>query len=55
VAKQHLNLDRLAIVIVGDRARIEAPLKATGIAPLRFYDLEGNPVGPAAEPAVPRR
>ncbi|MGH8636712.1 MAG: M16 family metallopeptidase [Burkholderiales bacterium] len=44
VAKQHLDLDRLAIVIVGDRSVIEAPLKATGIAPIVHYDIEGEPV-----------
>ena len=43
VAKQYVTLDRLAIVIVGDRATIEAPLKKTGIAPIVHYDIEGNP------------
>jgi hypothetical protein len=38
-------VDNLAIVIVGDRSVIEGPLKATGIAPIAFYDIEGNPVG----------
>lgn len=45
VAKQYLTVDKLAIVIVGDRSVIEAPLKATGIAPIVLYDIEGNPVG----------
>jgi zinc protease len=45
VAKKHLDLDRLAIVIVGDRASIEAPLKATGIAPIEHLDIEGRPQG----------
>jgi predicted Zn-dependent peptidase len=45
VAKQYVTLDRLAIVIVGDRATIETPLKATGIAPIIYYDIEGNPLG----------
>ena len=45
VAKQYLTVDNLAIVIVGDRSVIEAPLKATGIAPIVHYDIEGNPVG----------
>lgn len=44
VAKQYIDLKRLAIVIVGDRAAIEAPLKATGIAPITYIDIEGNPV-----------
>ena len=42
VAKQYLDLDHLAIVIVGDRASIEGPLKATGIAPIVNVDLDGK-------------
>lgn len=34
VAKQYVDMDHLSIVIVGDRATIEAPLKASGIAPV---------------------
>ncbi|HEX2271380.1 MAG TPA: pitrilysin family protein [Pyrinomonadaceae bacterium] len=47
VAKRYIDLNHLAIVIVGDRATIEAPLKATGIAPITIVDLEGNPAGGA--------
>ena len=43
VAKQYIDLDHLAIVIVGDRATIEAPLLATGIAPIVLLDIDGNP------------
>jgi len=43
VAKQYIDLDHLAIVIVGDRAIIEGPLKATNIAPITHLDIEGNP------------
>ena len=43
VANQYVTTDHLAIVIVGDRSVIEAPLKATAIAPIAIYDLEGNP------------
>jgi predicted Zn-dependent peptidase len=43
VARKYLDLDHLAIVIVGDRASIEAPLKATGIAPIVILDDMGNP------------
>jgi len=43
VAKQYIDLGHLAIVIVGDRATIEGPLKATGIAPIVVLDIEGNP------------
>ena len=45
VAKQYVTVDKLAIVIVGDRKVIEEPLKATGIAPIVLYDIEGNPAG----------
>ena len=43
VAKQYIDLGHLAIVIVGDRASVEGPLKATGIAPITLLDVEGNP------------
>jgi zinc protease len=42
VAKQYIDLNHLAIVIVGDRSQVEAPLKATGIAPITNIDPEGN-------------
>jgi zinc protease len=45
VAKQYIDLDHLSIVIVGDRASIEGPLKATGIAPIVATDIEGNRSG----------
>ena len=44
VAKQYIDLDHLAIVIVGDRSAVEAALKATNIAPITILDIEGNPV-----------
>ena len=34
VAKQYLLLDRLAVVVVGDRASIEAPIRATNLGPV---------------------
>jgi predicted Zn-dependent peptidase len=43
VATKYIDLDHLAIVIVGDRASIEAPLKATGVAPIALLDDYGNP------------
>ena len=46
VAKRYIDLEHLAIVIVGDRAQVEAALKATEIAPITMLDLEGNPVTP---------
>ena len=45
VAKQYIDLNHLAIVIVGDRSVVEGPLKAIGIAPITYIDLEGNPAG----------
>lgn len=38
VAKQYIDLGRISIVIVGDRASIEGPLKATRIAPIELVD-----------------
>jgi zinc protease len=46
VAKQYIDVGHLAIVIVGDRAQVEAALKATEIAPITMLDLEGNPATP---------
>lgn len=46
VAKRYIDLQHLAIVIVGDRASVEGPLKATGIAPITMLDIEGNPATP---------
>lgn len=45
VARKYIDLNHLAIVVVGDRATIEAPLKATGVAPITLIDIDGNPVG----------
>jgi zinc protease len=42
VAKQYIDIDHLTIVIVGDRASIEAPIRATGIAPIALTDIEGK-------------
>jgi zinc protease len=42
VAKKYIGLDKLAIVIVGDRASIDAPLKATSVAPVTYLDIEGR-------------
>jgi predicted Zn-dependent peptidase len=43
VAKRYIDLNHLAIVIVGDRSAVEAALKATNIAPITYIDIEGNP------------
>lgn len=44
VAKRYIDLDHLDIVIVGDRAVIEDPLRKTGIAPIVMLDIEGKAV-----------
>jgi len=43
VAKRYIDLNHLAIVIVGNRSEVEGPLKATGIAPITMIDIDGNP------------
>ena len=42
VAKKYIDMDKLAIVIVGDKASIEAPLKAANVAPIAYLDIEGR-------------
>lgn len=49
VAKKYLSLDKLNIIIVGDRAVIEEPLRRMGIAPIVLLDIDGKPV-PAVTP-----
>jgi zinc protease len=49
VAKRYIDMDKLAITVVGDRAVIEEPLRKTGIAPIVILDIEGIPV-PAITP-----
>ena len=48
VAKKYIDLNNLNIIIVGDRATIDEPLRKTGIAPIVFLDIDGKPI-----PAVP--
>jgi zinc protease len=45
VARQYIDADHLTILIVGDRSKIEAPVRATGVAPVVVLDSQGNPVG----------
>jgi hypothetical protein len=45
VANNYLDADHLTILIVGDRAKIEAPVRATNIAPVVILDAKGNPIG----------
>jgi predicted Zn-dependent peptidase len=44
VARKYIDVDHLNMVIVGDRATIEGPLKATGVAPIQPTDVEGRPI-----------
>lgn len=44
VAKKYIDMNRLNIIIVGDRAKIEEPLRRTGIAPIIVTDIQGKPI-----------
>lgn len=44
VAKKYIDMDHLNIIVVGDRAAIDEPLRKTGIAPIVYLDIEGRPV-----------
>ena len=43
VARQYIDPEHLAIVIVGDRHAIEAAIEATHVAPIVVLDLNGDP------------
>jgi zinc protease len=45
VVDKYIDPEHLTILIVGDRSKIEAPLRATGIAPVVILDIKGNPIG----------
>jgi predicted Zn-dependent peptidase len=44
VAQKYIDPDHMALMIVGDRSKIEAPLAATKIAPIVVLDVDGNPI-----------
>jgi zinc protease len=46
VAKKYIDLEKLNIVVVGDRAVVEEPLRKTGLGPVVILDLDGKPVPP---------
>jgi zinc protease len=50
VAQKYIDPAHLAIVIVGDRAKIEGPLTATKIAPIVRLDVNGNPIADNIRP-----
>ena len=46
VAKKYIDVEHLAIVIVGDRKTVEEPLRKTSVAPIVFLDIDGNAITP---------
>jgi predicted Zn-dependent peptidase len=40
VAKKYINPEMLAIVVVGDRQKVEAPIKALNLAPIKVLTIE---------------
>lgn len=44
VARRYIDPTHLAIVVVGDRAKIEAPVRATNIGPVQNRGLDGQPI-----------
>jgi len=50
VAQKYIDPAHLAIVIVGDRSKIEGPLTATKIAPIVRLDVNGNPIADNIRP-----
>ncbi|MEE2673913.1 MAG: pitrilysin family protein [Myxococcota bacterium] len=53
-ARQVLHPDRLTWVVVGDRAEIEAGIRAAGFGPLHLVDADGNAVESEGEAASAR-
>jgi zinc protease len=43
-AKSTLRPDNLVWVVVGDRAKIEAPIRQLGLGEVKFLDANGNPM-----------
>jgi len=43
-AKSTLRPDNLVWVVVGDRAKIEAPIRQLGLGEVKFLDANGNPI-----------
>lgn len=44
VAKKYIDPSHLAVLIVGDRKSIEAPIRALKIGPIVLLDVAGNPI-----------
>ena len=45
VAREVIKPEALTWVVVGDRKRIEEPIRKLNLGELRFVDADGNPVG----------
>jgi zinc protease len=43
-AKTVVNPDNVVWIVVGDRAKIEAPIRSLGLGELKFLDADGNPI-----------
>jgi zinc protease len=43
-AKTVVNPDNVVWIVVGDRAKIEAPIRTLGLGELKFLDADGNPI-----------
>jgi len=44
VAKKYLVSDNMVVIAVGDRSKIEVPLRELGLGPLEVWDADGKPV-----------
>jgi zinc protease len=44
VARQYIDPSHLTVVVVGDRASIESPLKATNVGPVQARAIDGSPI-----------
>ena len=42
-AREVVRSDRLVLVVVGDRARIEPGIRALGLGTVKILDADGNP------------
>jgi zinc protease len=48
VANKRIHPDNLAFVVVGDRAVIEAGVKALNLGPIEYLDVDGRPLSTSA-------
>jgi len=43
-AKSTIRPDSLVWVVIGDRSKIEAPVRQLGLGEVKFLDANGNPI-----------